>query len=94
MNIHSITYSVCLIISLTSLGVGYILDGNWLIMPAIFVMLILWLITRNRSANWSASRLLFIYVLLAAIGVAVNLSLPLMVIGCTTALASLGIVSF
>lgn len=94
MKIHSITNNICLMIATACLGAGYILNGCWLITPAFLVMVFFWIIMKKRSAFWSASSLLLVYVFLAAIGVAVNLSLPLMVISCITSLASWDLTHF
>ena len=87
MKIHSIVLNFCLVTSAGCLGAGYILGGYWLIMPIFLAMAIFWLIMKRRSLFWSASSLLFIDVALAIIGVTINLSIYLMVLGCTTALA-------
>lgn len=87
MKIHSIILNVCLVMSAGCLGAGYILGGYWLIMPILLAMAIFWLIMKRRSLFWSASSLLLIDVALAIIGVTLNLSIYLMVVGCTTALA-------
>ena len=87
MKIHSILLNVCLVMSAGCLGAGYILGGYWLIMPILLAMAIFWLIMKRRSLFWSASSLLLIDVALAIIGVTLNLSIYLMVVGCTTALA-------
>jgi hypothetical protein len=52
-----------------------------------FAMAAFWIMAKKRSVIWSASILLFIFVLLAVIGVLANLSTPLMVIGSAAALA-------
>jgi hypothetical protein len=87
MKIHSIILNVCVVTSAGCLGAGYILGGYWLIMPIFLAMAIFWLIIKRRSLFWSASSLLLIDVALAIIGVTLNLSIYLMVVGCTAALA-------
>lgn len=52
-----------------------------------FAMMAFWVMAKKRSVTWSASILLFIFVLLAAVGVLAKLSTPLMVIGSAAALA-------
>jgi hypothetical protein len=94
MKIHSIASNICLMIATACLAVGYILGGYWLILLAFLIMVLFWIIMKKRSIFWSASSLLLVYVFLAAIGVVVNLSLLLMVIGCTTALASWDLIHF
>jgi hypothetical protein len=78
---HSYCAAACL-------GAGFIPGGYWPILPAFLVMMLFWVVMKKRSAFWSASSLLLVYVFLAAIGMAINLSLPLMLIGCIAALAS------
>jgi hypothetical protein len=87
MKVHSIILNVCRVMSIGSLGAGYILGGYWLILPVFLAMGIFWLIMNRYSPFWSASSLLLIDVALAVIGVTLNLSIYLMVVGCTTALA-------
>jgi hypothetical protein len=94
MKSHSIANIICLMISAACLGTGYILGGYWLIMPAFLGMALFWMVMKKRSVFWSASSLLWVYVFLAAIGVTVNLSLPLMVIGITASLASWDLTHF
>ena len=87
MKIHSIILLVCRVMSVGSLGAGYILGGYWLILPVFLAMGIFWIIMKRRSLFWSASSLLLMGVALAIIGVTINLSIYLMVIGCTATLA-------
>jgi hypothetical protein len=94
MKILSITNDICLMIAAACLATGYILGRHWLIVPAFLIMVLFWMITKKRSIFWSASSLLLVYVFLAAIGVIANLSLSLMVVGCTTALASWDLTHF
>jgi hypothetical protein len=94
MKILSITNTICLMIAAACLGAGYILGGYWLILPACLGTALFWVVMKKRSVFWSASGLLVVYFFLAAIGVTVNLSLPLMMIGCTAALASWDLTRF
>jgi 4-hydroxybenzoate polyprenyltransferase len=94
MKILSITNDICLMIAAACLATGYILGRHWLIVPAFLIMVLFWMITKKRSVFWSASCLLLVYVFLAAIGVIANLSLSLMVVGCTTALVSWDLAHF
>jgi hypothetical protein len=94
MKIHSITNTIYLMIAAACLGAGYILGGTWLILPAFLGMALFWVVMKKRSVFWSASGLLVVYVFLAAIGVTVNLSLPLMVIGINASLASWDLTHF
>jgi len=88
MKLHSIILNVSLLISACCLGAGYVLGGYWLIAVISFVATIFWLFTKTRLSFFPVSSLLLIYVVLAAIGVIVNLSIPLMILGCTAALAA------
>lgn len=88
MKIYSIIKYFALLISMTCLGTGYILNGYWLIFIAFFVMALFWLIMKKRPKFRPASSLLLAYIFLASIGVVINLSVPLMIVGCTMALAS------
>ena len=88
MKLHSIILNVSLLISACCLGAGYVLGGYWLIAVISFVATIFWLFTKTRLSFLSVSSLLSIYVVLAAIGVIVNLSIPLMILGCTAALVA------
>lgn len=94
MKIHLIANNVCLMTAAVCLGAGYIPGGYWLIMPVLLVMTIFRMVMNTRSVFWPVSSQLVVYVFLAAVGVAVNLSLPLMVIGCTAALASWDLTRF
>lgn len=87
MKAHSIILNFCLATSTGCLAAGYILGGYWLIVPVFLAMAIFWIIMKRRSLFWSASSLLMVYVVLSIIGVILNLSIYLMVICCTTALA-------
>ena len=87
MKVHSIILNFCLVTSAGCLGAGYILGGYWLIMPIFLAMATFWVIMKKHSLFWSASSQLMVYVVLATIGVTLNLSIYLMVVGCTTALA-------
>ena len=89
MKSHSTVIIItCLAISSGCLAAGYILAGYWLIFLAFPLLLIAWLLTYKRSTYLSASILLSGYVILASVGIMTELSTVLMVIACTTALAS------
>lgn len=87
MQSHIILQRICLLVSVTCLGLPFLLVGNWLILPFFLAMAVFWIIMKKKSIFWSASVLLAIIVLLAAGGVMVNLSTPLMIVACTAALA-------
>ena len=87
MKTHSIILNTCLVTSAGCLIGGYISSGYLVIVPAFLAMAIFWLATKKHSTFWSASSLLLIYIFLAALGMILNLSILLMALGCTTALA-------
>lgn len=88
MKIHVLVRDICLVSSIVCVGTVYLPAGHWSILVALPAMMIFWIIMKTRSAFWSASSLLFVYVFLAAIGVVMNLSVPLLAVGCACALAS------
>ena len=94
MKAHSITLTICLIISTGCLGAGYIFAGYWLILPAFLVMGLIWILMKKQPVFWSASTFLLAYIILAAVGIIANLSTELMIITCTTALASWDLIQF
>jgi len=94
MTFRTIILNICLIISTGCLGTGYILAGYWLILPALLAMVLFWIFTKDQPVFWSASSLLVVIVILAAIGITVDLSLTLMIIACTTALVSWDLIQF
>jgi len=94
MRIRSIALTISLIISTGSLGAGYILAGYWQILPVFFLLALMWILSKKQPVFWPASGFLFVYVILSAIGVIINLSLGLMIVGCIAALASWDLVQF
>jgi hypothetical protein len=94
MKSYLIIQTICLLTSITCLGFPYILAGDWLIIFFFLAMAGLWISMKRRSIFWSASILLIVFVLLAAVGVLANLSVPLMVIACTAALACWDLANF
>jgi len=94
MTIRSIILTICLIISTLCLGAAYILAGYWLILPVFLAMLVFWIFTRNQPVFISASSLLVIFVILAAIGITADLSLILMIVACIAALVSWDLMQF
>ena len=94
MKMHSIIFTIGLILSTGCLGVGYILAGYWLILPVLLAILLFWIFTRNKSVFGSASILFLGYVLLASIGITAGLSSILMIIACTAALVSWDLIEF
>lgn len=84
----AIIRSLCLIVSAACLGLGYILAGHWLILAVLAGMVFIWFILGKWSVFGSASIVLFVYISLAAIGVLMDISLPLLIGGSTAALAA------
>ena len=94
MTIRSIILTICLIITTVCLGAGYILAGYWLILPVFLAMLLFWIFTKNQPVFISASSLLVVFVILAAVGITADLSLILMIVACTAALVSWDLMQF
>lgn len=94
MKAHTIILGICLVISVGCLGSGYMMNGFWMVIPILSAMAIFWAITKKKPAFWSASGLLMIYIVLAGIGVLINLSIYLMIVGCTSALVCWDLVHF
>ena len=94
MKHHSIILNICLILSTGCLVLGYIMAGYWQIFPLFLVMPIFWIYTKKQTVFWAASSLLLMYLILAAVGILIDLSVALMIIGCTTALASWDLIQF
>ena len=87
MKAHSAIASACLLVSIVCLALGYTLAGYWPILFAIAAMLLLWSARKKEATFWAASSLLAVYVLLAMMGVLLKAQLPVMVMGCVSALA-------
>ncbi len=94
MTIRSIILYSCLIISTLCLVTAYIFAGYWLILPAFLAIVLFWIFTKNQPVFLSASSLLVVFVILAAIGITINLSLILMIVACITALVSWDLIQF
>lgn len=94
MKLHAIIRNSCLVTAAVSLGTGYILGGYMLIVPVFLAMAIFWITMRRKRAFAAASSLLSISVLIAAIGMTLNLSTHLMILGCTAALVWWDLVHF
>lgn len=84
----------CVAVSIGSLLIGYILGGYWLIMPILIILLMVVFLTKNMLSVWPASLFLLCYVFLAVIGVTLNLSTYLMILGCISALAYWDLTNF
>jgi hypothetical protein len=76
------------------LGLAYLPAGRWWILAVLGAMVLFWLVMKRWSIFGSASALLLIYLLVAAVGVLTGLSLSWLVAGCTFALASWDLVLF
>ena len=85
---------VCVLIAVASLSLAYILAGYWFIIPASLAMALFWVTVKGWSVFRSSSVLLTIFVVLAAIAVIVDALIPLILIACTTALASWDLTNF
>ena len=94
MTVHSIPSKIAVAIATLSLFVGYLLAGYWWILPVQLVVIFCWGFTKNNEKFNPASALLFVYILLAAIGISLNLSAVLMILACSTALASWDLIHF
>ena len=94
MKVHTVILNLCLLTSAVCLGAGFILGGYWLVLPVFPAMAIFWMIMKRRSQFWLASSLLVAYVILAVIGVTLNLSIYLMILGCAAALACWDLIHF
>lgn len=92
MKFRSIILYLGLMISTGSLAAGYFLSGYWQILPVLFVMLIFGILTKKRF--WSASGLLLVHIVLAAIGVIAGLPAGLMILTCIAALVSWDLAQF
>jgi hypothetical protein len=82
------------LLSAGSITAGYLLAGSWIILPALLGLGLLFFIARRRSIFQAASVLLVGAFALAAIGVLVQLSLTLMLVGCMAALATWDLMLF
>ena len=84
----------CLLASITCLGLPHLLRGNGLLLLLLPGIAGFWAFLHKRSAFPSASALLVMFVVLAAGGVLAEVSTPLMILGCTAALAWWDLTSF
>ena len=94
MKLHSILLILCLTISTGSLGAAYFAAGYWQILFVFPLFAMLWFWVKKISLFWSAALYLMGYVLLAATGIIIDLSLLLMLIAGTTTLASWELMQF
>jgi hypothetical protein len=82
------------LIGASSITAGYLLAGSWTILPALLGIGLLFFIARRRSVFQAASVLLVGSFILATVGVVMQLSFTLMLIGCVGALASWDLMLF
>ena len=94
MKMHSIIAELCLAISALCLGAAYMPGRYWLIIPVLLVVILIRRITKKWPPFWISSGLLAVYIFLAAMGVAVNLPLQPILLGCVTALAGWELAGF
>ena len=87
MKMHSIIAEACFVISILCLGAAYIPDQYWLMAPVLLAMVLFRRIVKKWPSFWISSSLLSGYILLAATGVAKNMSLPPILLGSVAALA-------
>jgi hypothetical protein len=86
MKTPSFVFNFCLLLTLGSLGFGYLSAGYWQVLVAFLFLAILWIFARKRSQFWAAAIILLGAVLLAALGIMVNLPPVLMIIACSSGL--------
>jgi hypothetical protein len=86
------TRLILIILSLTISGgsssAGYILAGKWPALAVFPTLFMIWLFAKKISVFWSASSVMVIQVIYTAIGIIIDLYLPLMLIAGATALIS------
>jgi hypothetical protein len=83
---YSMLIIASLVISTGCLTAGYVLTGYWHVFLIFPLLLILWLLTYKQSMYLSASIFLIGFVILAALGILLNIQVGLMTIACVTAL--------
>lgn len=84
----------CAATSTVCLSLAYILSGYWLIILVFLAMTLFWMLLKNGSIFRTSSALLALFVVLAAIGVTLDLSTPLILIAVTAALTSWDLTNF
>lgn len=89
-----IVNKACVATSTVCLSLAYILSGYWLIILFFLAMTLLWKLLKNGSLFRTSSTLLALFVVLAAVGVTLNLSTPLILIAGTAALTSWDLTNF
>ena len=84
----------CAATATVCLSLAYLLSGYWLIILVFLAMTLFWKLLKNRSIFRTSSALLALFVVLAAIGVTVDLSTPLILIASTAALTNWDLTNF
>ena len=94
MAARSIVLKTSLLITTISLCIGYLLNGFWLIVPALLASWILYFMIKSVSPFWSASILFLVNFFFFANGILLNLPISLMIAGCSAALISWDLLNF
>jgi hypothetical protein len=84
----------CAATSAVCLSLAYLLSGYWLIILVFLAMTLFWKLLKNWSIFRTSSALLALFVVVAAIGVTLDLSTPLILIAGTAALTSWDLTNF
>lgn len=84
----------CAATATVCLSLAYLLSGYWLIILVFLAMTLFWMLLKNGSIFRTSSALLALFVVLAAIGVTLDLSTPLVLIAVTAALTSWDLTNF
>ena len=88
MKLRSILLTLSLLLAAGCIGAAYLLTGYWQIIPVLLLLALLLGFTRSRSRFWPASSLLIAFVSLAVYGALNSISIPLIILACTGALAA------
>jgi hypothetical protein len=94
MKYRSILLNSSLITSTGCLAAGYIIAGYWMVVPALLILIAAWVFSNRIPAFWLAAIALSGCVVLAAVGVVLDLSLVLMTVSCTAGLVSWELIQF
>ena len=86
MSLRSALLYISFCVSTVCLSLGYLIAGEWLMVPIILLAWIIWFAFSSRALFWSASIAFLLYFLLAGFGIYSNFSLPLMATGGFSAL--------
>jgi len=87
MNLRTLFLNACILISISSLAIGYAKDSHWLLIAILAILGFLWLI--GCRYNWNIGSILFtILVMASALGFSLNAPEIWMIIGTISALAA------